>query len=135
MNTRNIFISHSWKHSGHYDRLVSLLKERGYFDFRNYSVPEDDPLDANTTSAIREGIRQQMASCSVVLVVAGVHASNSRWMKEEIEMAKGGFDRPKSVIAIRPHSAKRTSDYATSNADETVSWSTESIVGAIRRHS
>lgn len=97
-------------------------------------MPEDDPLDANTTRAIREGIRQQMASCSVVLVVAGVHASNSMWMREEIEMAKGGLNRPKAVIAIRPHSAKRTSDYATSNADETVSWNTESIVGAIRRH-
>lgn len=39
MRTFNLFISHSWKYSNTYEQLVALLKNRGYFNFKNYSVP------------------------------------------------------------------------------------------------
>lgn len=40
----NLFISHSWAYSDQYDRLVSLLNAAPNFDYRNYSVPKDDPI-------------------------------------------------------------------------------------------
>ena len=134
MITRNIFISHSWKHSGHYERLVGMLNHRGYFDFKDYSVPKTDPLDATTKKTIRDGIRKQMAPCSAILVVAGVHTSRSEWIKVEIQMAKEGFDKTKPVIAVRPRGVERVSVYAATHADEVVGWNADSIVGAIRRH-
>ena len=134
MKTKHLFISHSWKHSNHYERLVLLLEVRRYFDFKDYSVPYYDRLDANTKRAIYNGIKAQMTPCSAVLVVAGVHASRSIWMPVEIEIAKTGFARPKPVIAVIPYGAERASTVATEGADETVRWNTESIVKAIRRH-
>ena len=44
MRTHNLSISHSWSYSDEYDRLVRLLQQRRYFQFRNYSVPRDDPI-------------------------------------------------------------------------------------------
>lgn len=28
VKTRNVFVSHSWKHGEHYDRMVGLLRRR-----------------------------------------------------------------------------------------------------------
>lgn len=135
MKTRNVFISHSWKHGGHYDRMVGLLRRRPYFDFRDYSVPSWNPLDVpGSNAALKRAITQKMEPCGTVLVVAGVHASNSSWMKEEIEIARNGFARPKPVIAVRPRGAERTSTEVIRQADEVVGWSADSIVEAIRRH-
>ena len=134
MRTTHLFISYSWNHGGHYDRLVALLGGRGYFSFKDYSVPQEDPLDARNATEIRTGIERQMRPCSVVLIMAGVHASYSKWMQEEIKIAKK-FEKAKPIIAIRPWGAQRISTTADRNADETVSWNTESIVAAIRRHS
>ena len=137
MNTKNIFISHSWNHSEHYERLVGILERRGYWCHRNYSVPKTNPLTLNSERTsdreLRTAIRDKMRQCSTVLVVAGPHASNSKWMREEVTMAKNDFSPPKAVIAIRPYGAERTSVFATENADETVNWNADSIVDAIRR--
>ena len=42
MKTYNLFISHLWNYTDAYDRLTNLLSERGYFAFRDYSVPRGD---------------------------------------------------------------------------------------------
>ena len=47
MKTFNLFISHSWAYSDAYEKLVNLLDARAYFSYRNYSVPQDDPLHTN----------------------------------------------------------------------------------------
>lgn len=103
MKTYNLFISHSWSYSDSYDRLVSLLRERGYFAFRNYSVPPDDPIHgAGTDAQLRRAIRNQMTPCHVVLILAGVYATYSKWMSIEIDLALEGFTNAKPIVAIRP---------------------------------
>ena len=58
MHTFNLFISHSWTYSDQYERLVALLQNRGYFSFRNYSVPRDDPIhSAGTIAQLRQAIK------------------------------------------------------------------------------
>ena len=53
MSTNNIFISHAWKYSEHYNKIVQWLNEaqdEGKLTWKNYSVPSHDPLiDPNTT--------------------------------------------------------------------------------------
>lgn len=133
MRTFNLFVSHSWTYGDAYDRLVNLLQARPYFQFRNYSVPQDDPIhNAGTDAQLREAILRQMAPCSAVLILAGVYATYSKWINIEIDLAKRGFMYPKPVIAIRPWGSERTSVPVREAADREVGWNTKSIVSAIR---
>ncbi len=133
MKTRNLFISHSWRYSDHYNRLTKLLRERGYFRFKDYSVPPDDPIQGTRTDAqLRRAIKQQMQPCSAVLILAGVYATYSKWINIEIDLAKNGFTEPKPIIAIIPWGSERTSVPVREAADREVGWNTESVVSAIR---
>lgn len=130
MKTYHLFISHSWNYSDAYERLIRLLQERGYFSFKDYSVPRDDPIhNASTDAQLRAAIRRQMAPCSVVLILAGVYATYSKWINKEIDLAK---DASKPIIAIAPWASKRISVPVEKAADLTVRWNTECIVKAIR---
>ena len=133
MKTYNLFISHSWNYTDAYDRLTNLLSERGYFAFRDYSVPRDDPIHgAGTDAQLRQAIRNQMTPCHVVLILAGVYATYSKWINIEIDLAEEGFTHAKPIVAIRPWGSERISERVRLAADRIVGWNTESVVGAIR---
>ena len=92
MRTHNLFISHSWSHSDSYDKLAGLLDARPYFAYRNYSVPRDDPIhDARSIAALRTAIKGKLSPCGVVLILAGVYATYSKWINVEIDLAQSGF--------------------------------------------
>ena len=76
-----------------------------------------------------------MTPCHVVLILAGVYATYSTWIKREIHIAKKEFQYPKPIIAIKPWAQTNISQIVAENADEIVGWNTDSIVNAIRRHS
>ena len=134
MATYHLFVSHSWAYGGVYERLIDLLEAKPGFHFKNYSVPKDDSIhNANSVSDLRAAIRRQMVPCSVVLILAGVYATYSKWINEEIRLAKEGFNCPKPVIAIRPRGNIYISAIVRQNANEIVNWNTDSVVGAIRR--
>lgn len=133
MRTYHLFISHSWSYSDQYDRLERLLRNRRYFRFRNYSVPQDDPIHrAGTDTKLRRAIREKMAPCSVILILAGVYATYSKWINVEISLAERGFYYRKPIIAIEPWGSERTSVRVKNAADRIVGWNTESVVRAIR---
>ena len=133
MRIFNIFVSHSWTYGDQYGRLVKLLRDRPYFQFRNYSVPKDDPVhNARNAAQLRAAIRTRMAPCGVVLVLAGVYSTYSKWINEEIALAKRGFENPKPIVAIAPWGSDRTSAPVKDAADRIVGWNTDSIVKAIR---
>lgn len=126
----NLFISHSWSYSDQYDRLVGLLDSVPNFEYKNYSVPKDDPIhNAGSTAQLREAIRRQMQPSSCVLILAGVHSTYSKWIKIEIKLVK---DMGKRIIAIQPWGAERTSAVVRAAADEVVGWNAKSVVRAIR---
>ena len=132
--TYNIFISHSWSYSDAYEKLRALLEKRPYFSFRDYSVPKDDPIhDAPNSQALYDAIKRQMTPCHVVLVMAGVYATYSTWIRKEIKIAKTEFQNPKPVIAVKPWAQTSISQFVRDHADEIVAWNTDSIVDAIRR--
>lgn len=133
MKTYNLFISHSWRYADQYDRLINLLRERGYFAFNDYSVPQDDPIhDADDDTQLRLAIRNHMRPCHVVLILAGVYATYSKWINIEIDLAKNGFLIAKPIIAIRPRGNQQISNKVREAADTIVGWNTESVVSAIR---
>ena len=118
----NLFISHSWYYRSDYDKLKSLLENRGYFSFRNYSVESDEPK--NNWTEIENNIKWS----SIVIVIAGVYASYSPSIKKEIRLAKKHF---KPTLAIIPWGSGRASDLR-NECDRIVGWNTNSIVSAIR---
>ncbi len=133
MRTFNLFVSHSWAYSNNYKNLVNLLESRPYFDFRNYSVPRNDPVHTNGTDReLYRAILQKMDPCSVILILAGVYATYSKWIQKEVEIAREGFWIEKPTVAIEPWGSERTSAFVKDNADRIVRWNTESVVSAIR---
>ena len=133
MRTHHLFISHSWTYGSQYENLVELLRERPYFQFKDYSVPRDDPIhNAPSVAALRAAIRQKMTPTGAVLILAGVYATYSKWINEEIDLAERGFRIRKSIIAIAPWGSERTSTRVKNAADRVVGWNTESVVKAIR---
>lgn len=134
MRTYNLFISHSWAYGDAYDGLINLLGKDPYFHFRDYSVPKNDPIhDAGSDSALYRAIKDQIAPTSVVLILAGVYSTYSKWINKEIEIAQSGFLTPKPIIAIEPWGAEKTSTVVKNAADEIVRWNSSSIISAIKR--
>lgn len=134
MRTYNLFISHSWAYGDAYDRLVNLLEKDPFFHFRNYSVPKNDPIhSANSDAALYRAIKAQIAPSSVVLILAGVYSTYSKWINKEIEIAQSGFLTPKPILAIEPWGSEKTSTTVKDAADEIVQWNTSSIITAIKR--
>lgn len=133
MKIYNLFISHSWNYSDAYDKLINLLDTRSYFSYSNYSVPKDDPLHTSgTDKALYAAIKKKVSPCSVVLILAGVYSSYSKWIDKEIQIAQTEFSSIKPIIAIKPRGSQQTSTTVTEAADKIVGWNTESIVSAIR---
>lgn len=132
--TYNLFISHSWTYSDAYEKLCNLLDKAPRFSYKNYSVPRDDPVhDADNVQDLYEAIKAQIASCHIVIIMAGKYATFSKWIKREIKIAQSEFANPKPVLAVKPWANTQVSSVVVDAADELVGWSTDSIVSAIRR--
>ena len=128
--TYNLFISHSWAYGDAYDKLVDMLNNKSYFDYKNYSVPKNDPIhNATNEQQLKEAIRRQIQPTSCVLILAGVYSTYSKWINIEIELA---HSMGKKVIAIEPWGAEKTSLVVKYAADRIAKWNTDSIVNAIR---
>ncbi len=132
MKQYSIFISHSWAYGDAYDKLVKMLDGDPRFNYKNYSVPKDDPIhNAPNAKLLAEAIKRQMIFCDVVIILAGVYSTYSKWINEEIALAQG-FTTPKPILAIEPWDSERTSTIVKDSASKVVKWSTSSIVGGIR---
>lgn len=131
----NLFISHSWAYSYHYDNLINLLDSRPYFNYKNYSVPKENPIhNSPTVGELRLAIQKQMSYASVIIILAGVYATRSKWINIEIDLAQHGFLRQKPIIAIKPRENTLVSSVVRGAATELINWNTESIILAIRRN-
>jgi len=129
-----LFISHSWAYTDAYEKLIGLLKNADRFEYADYSVPKNDPVhNAKNAAELEKAIFNQMRFAHVVLILAGVYATHSKWINAEIKMA-GSFSKPKPIIGIEPFASERTSTVVQNAATQIVSWSTSSIVSAIRKH-
>ena len=83
-------------------------------------------------SELRNKIRNQMRTCHVVLILAGVYASYSDSINMEIEIAN---ELGKPIIAIQPWGAEKTSQIVKNNSKVIVGWNSSSIIDAIKRYS
>lgn len=126
-----LFISHSWAYGDAYDKLVGFFNDSTYFQWSDYSVPQDDPIHfSSSDNELYEAIKRKIALVNCVVILAGVYSSYSEWINNEIEISKVVFKKP--VVAIEPWGSERTSKKVKDNADVIVKWNSKSIVKAIR---
>ena len=135
MKRYHIFISHAWRYSSHYYKVVDWLNEAqkdGLLTWSNYSVPEHDPLvDPNSTTGkkkLQGAIDNQIAPASIVLVLSGMYAAYSDWIEYEVLKS---IDYGKYIIGIRPWGQERTPRIVSDYADVMVGWNKSSIVNAV----
>lgn len=137
LNTYNLFISHAWIRDDEYDRLEALLKEASYFQFKNYSVPKNDPLVSKSSellikNKLFEKLQDQIKPAHCVLVIAAMYVNHREWIQKEIDIAK---TMNKPIIGIKPRGQERIPIEITNCTKEIVAWNTDSIVTAIKKHS
>jgi len=132
MRHYNIFISHSWAYGHNYDNLIKKLNADPRFNFKDYSVPKNDPIhNAPNSAQLTKAIQDQMRWCDVIIILAGVYSTYSTWINKEIALAKG-FTNPKPILAIEPWASEKTSLVVKKSADKIVKWNTNSIIDGIR---
>lgn len=124
-----IFICHAWDYDD-YERIENMLDEAEGFDYRNYSVPEHDPLHARGDKELENALYDQIKPASVVIVLAGMYVPHREWIQKEIDIA---LKMGKPIIAVAPHGSERMPQEVQEVADAIVGWNTASIVDAIRR--
>ena len=130
LKTYNLFISHSWRYSENYERLVSLLDEAPDFEWKDFSVPRENPIpDIRTVKDFEDELRDQIRPVHCVLILAGVYSSYSDSIQREIDIAE---ELQKPIVAIRLWGSERASGSAQRAAAEIVNWNSSSIVSAIR---
>jgi hypothetical protein len=130
LKTHNTFISHAWAYNEDYYRLVKMLNEAPDFGWKNYSVPEHDPLHQRTKKDLEQALYDQIRSTSVVIVLAGMYVTHREWIQKEIDIA---LEMNKPIIGIRPWGSERIPRDLQDVAKEIVGWNTSSIVTAIKR--
>lgn len=133
----HVFISHAWAYSDHYNTLARWIFEENWsvgqtsLDFRNFSVPKDDPIHGFTsTKALQEAIYNQISRSHVVVIPSGMYANYSKWIQKEIDGAKA-YAKP--ILAVNPWGQQKRSGVVLDNADEGVGWNKQPLIDAIWR--
>lgn len=128
LKTYDVFISHAWKYSDDYYRIVEFLNNAPNFKWRNYSVPQHDPKDGD----LEEALKQQIRPVNIVIILAGMYTNYSDWIEFEMDFSDL-ISKP--MIGVKPWGAQRIPKEVQDRVEEMVGWNTSSIVSAIRRHS
>lgn len=100
---KRLFISHSWSYSERYNSMVSLLNNRQYFEWSNYSVPVAKAFEGMNSAQLLEQLKAQIRPVNCVIIIGGMWTNYSDWIQEEINFA---LSINKPILGVRPRSAK-----------------------------
>ena len=108
LKTYDLFLSHMWPsaQNSDYYRLVGLLNNASDFYWRNYSVPEHNPLGTQSAAQLRRALDRQISPVNCFLVIAGMYVNYREWIQEELDIA-ARYGKP--VVAISPNGAAANS--------------------------
>jgi len=98
-------------------------------DWKNYSVPEHDPIDADNKEKLKEALTNQIKPSSVVIIIAAMYANYSEWIDYEIDEA---VRMGKYIIGVKPWSQERVPKKIQDNADKLVGWNSISVINAVK---
>jgi hypothetical protein len=131
----NVFISHSWAYSNHYNTLADWIFEKNWrvgqtsLNFRDFSVPQSDPVhNAINDSQLKDALYSKISRSHVIVIPTGMYSSYSKWIQKEIDGA-GIYGKP--ILAVNPWGAQRTSNDVKSASDKVVGWNAKTVIGGI----
>lgn len=127
--TRMLFISHAWRYSEHYGKIVEWFDAAPNFDWKNCSVPSTDALPDKTSKGLSEGMTRQIAPAQGVIILAGMYAAHSAWIDYEIKEA---VRMGKTIIGVKPWGQERVPVNVQNAAKVMVGWNSASVVQAVR---
>jgi hypothetical protein len=137
MSTKQIhvFISHAWAYSDHYTTLADWIFNGNWsvgqasLDFRDYSVPQSDPIhNAGTDAQLKLALNDKISRSHVIVIPTGMYSSHSKWIKKEIEGAKY-FGKP--ILAVNPHGQQRVSGIVSEKSNRQVGWNKKPVIDGI----
>lgn len=131
----NVFISHSWTYSEHYEKLAEWVFLNKWdiggrpIQFNNWSVPKDDPIhNAINDGELQEAIYSRIYNSDVILIPTGMYTNYSKWIKKEIE---GSKYYGKKILAVNPWGQQKASQIVIQYSDQRAGWNKESIVKSV----
>ena len=127
----HLFSSHSWDHGYRREDMHELLAPdwiKGE-DFHDHSVTAEHPIH-HTKSEVElfDVLRDLILPCDVFLVFAGMEASHSEWMENEVKIAR---TLRVPIIAVIPNGQVRRSAVAMEYANAHANWRGASLRNAI----
>jgi hypothetical protein len=126
-----IFISHSWRYSEDLTNLRNLLNQRGYFNVEFQESSQDEPINSENATYIKQVLKNRILESDIVLAIAGLYASYSEWIAWELETS---YNNSVPIVGVIPRGQERISATVTQYSETDVRWNTESIVDAIRTY-
>ncbi|MEL7164130.1 MAG: TIR domain-containing protein [Bacteroidota bacterium] len=127
--SKRLFISHSWGYSERYLAMVNLLNSRQYFNWTNYSIPQDRAFNGMNNSQLKEQLKRQIRPVNCVIIIGGMWSSYSDWIQFEMDFANQ-INKP--VLGVRPRGAKVMPSAVVNGSNAVAHWNKDSIVAAIR---
>jgi len=132
LKTYDLFLSHMWRNTenSEYYRLVLFLNGANNFTWRNYSVPEHDPLGTKTKKELSDALDRQIRPINCFLIISGMYVNYREWIQKELEIA---LTYSKPIVGIKPWGQERIPVEIQNAAKEIVGWNSDSIVAAVRK--
>lgn len=130
MSYYHIFVSHAWDYNDQYNTVVDCLN-RSPLLWKNYSVPEHDPVDANNIAKLKVALTEQISHANIVIIIAGMYTVHSDWIDYEINEA---IRMRKVIIALKPWGNKVMPTKLQNVANEIVNWNSQSLISAILKY-
>lgn len=135
MHNINIFISHSWDYTNHYETLAEWIFKNNWnvsgtpIKFNDYSIPKNNPIhNARNAQDLKNAIYAEITKSHIVVIPTGMYASYSNWIQKEID---GANYYRKPILAVNPWSQERKSSVVANVASETVGWNKKPLIDAI----
>ncbi|WP_367401654.1 TIR domain-containing protein [Geoalkalibacter halelectricus] len=72
-----LFISHAWRYSERYDRMINFLNAAPRFIYANHSIPEDRAFGRMSVTELKEQLREQIRPVEVVIIIGGMYVAHS----------------------------------------------------------
>lgn len=131
----NVFISHSWTYSDHYNKLAVWIFEDKWniegtpIHFFDTSVPKDNPIHyAPSDQALQAAIYQRIEQSDVVVIPTGMYANHSKWIRKEIDGCRL-FGKP--ILAVDPWAQKRAASVVMAASTKAVGWNRQSVINGV----
>lgn len=128
----HLVISHSWTYAERYETIRTWLDNAPNFQWSDYSVCCNKPLDTKTDAELKEKLKNRISLSNAVIVISGMYATYSKWIDFEIDTA---IELNKPIIGVRPWGQERIPTKIQDNSTTLVGWNSKSVIDAVRNYS